>query len=430
MRQGLPFPLVKLNFFRKGGIVGDTLILGGAQALGYLLPLAATPILIHRVGVQEYGLFALVQVLGLLTQAVVDYGFSFTATRSVVSARDDRAKCCAILVNVTVAKAGLYAVCLMVAALAALVFHESVYSPVLTGYFPYSLLSVSSLLIPLWYFQGMGDVHRAAIFTGLARVVSLVALFFFVHPASSLVEIALLYTVPGVVVAGYFWFTALPARPDWRLLDWQQVRSLLADGRHIFATNVLSIGLTNAGPLIISTVAGPATVGLYSAAERVAKTISYIYGPLTQAIYPRVVSSFQSGQSQGIRFLKRVMALYLGSGLVLGALAFFGADYIMAKLGAPGTESSLVLKLLAIWVLISIANNVTGLQLLTALGQSRYYMRCFLASALVYLISAFLLTYAWAIIGPAIALMAGETCLFILVAMKARSVLAYDHAAA
>lgn len=418
----------KLKFFHKEGVARDTLVLGGAQALGYLLPLAAMPILIHRVGVQTYGLFVLVQMFGLLTQAVVDYGFPFTATRAVVNVKNDCVERNLILVNVTIAKIGLYLFCLILATFASLVYTGMDYAVVLKAYFPYSLLTLSSLLIPLWYFQGLGDISRAAIFTSIARLSSLLILFIFVRPTSTLFYIAWLYSIPGVMVAAFFWLTSLPERADWRLVRMHRVKSLLEEGRHVFATNVLSIGLTNAGPFIISTVSGSATVGLYAAAERVAKTISYIYGPLTQAIYPRVVAAFQVGHESGIDFLKRVLLLYIGSGIVLGAIAFFGADYIMAVLGATNGESANVLRWLAVWVLVSIVNNVVGLQLLTALDLSRYYMKCFLVSSLVYLASAFLLTRSLVIVGPAVALLIGEACLFALVAIKARKLMSRDYA--
>lgn len=426
--RGLRLPLAKLNFFRRGTIAGDTFVLGGSQALGYLLPLAATPILIHRVGMTAYGLFALVQILGLFTQAIVDYGFSFTATRSVVNARHDAKERNAIFVNVTAVKVGLYIACMALVSVALVAAPWSKYALVFEAFFPYSILTLSSLLVPLWYFQGLGDVQRAALFTGLARISSLVALLAFVSPESSLVSIGWLYSLPGLLVAGIFWATSLPERPDWQQIQWRRMKVLLDEGRHVFATNVLSIGLTNSGPFIISTVSTPTVVGLYAVAERVAKTMSYIYGPLTQVIYPRVVAAFQGGHEKGVHFIKRVMVLYIGSGVVMGAVAFFGAGYIMTLLGANDSKSAVVLRWLAMWIVVSVANNVTGLQLLTALGMSRYYMRCFFASALIYLVCAFLFTSEFSAIGPAVALMIGEMCLFIMILTKARKLLAHDYA--
>lgn len=421
---------MKLNFLRNGSVVRDSFVVGGAQALGYLLPLATTPILIHRVGMKEYGLFALIQVLGLLTQAIVDYGFSFTATRSVVNARDNRWECNSLLVNVTAAKISLLALCLLTAGLARALLDRADYSAVLLSYFPYSILTLSSILIPLWYFQGIGDLGRAALFTGLARVSSLVAVFIFVRPDTSLFAIALLYTFPALLVASYFWLRELPERPDWRMLEWKNIRSLLIDGRHIFATNALSIGLTNAGPLIISMASGSAVVGAYSAAERVAKTVSYVYGPLTQVVYPRVVASFAKGRYFGIEYLRRVGILYLATGFSVCALIFFGSSYIMKLIGVTDPTSSVILKILSVWVVVSIANNVLGLQLLSALGQTRHYMRCFLASAIVYLAAAFMLTAKFSAMGPALSLSLSEISLFSLVIIKAKQLLGSDHDAA
>ncbi len=373
-----------------------------------------------------YGLFALVQMLGIFTQAAVDYGFSFTATRSVVQVKDDRIERGAILVNVTAAKILIYGACLVVLFLASHLFLWNEYSEVIQAYFPYSLLTVSSLLIPIWYFQGIGDIFRAAIFTSFARISSLVVIVVFVGADSTLTDIAWLYSAPAVVVALFFWMTSLPERPGWRLVSRHRVVHVLKQGRHIFVTNILSIGVTNAGPLIISMVSGPAAVGVFAAAERVAKTISYIYGPLTQVIYPRVVSAFKIGHLSGVQYIKKVMILYICSGIFFGAAGFWGSDSIMGLLGAPEADASLILRWLSVWVVISVVNNVMGLQLLTALDLSQYYMRGFLGSSLIYIVLAVLLTHYFSSIGPAIALLMSEFCLSIYLTLKAKKLMAYD----
>jgi PST family polysaccharide transporter len=420
---------VKSRFLRKGGVLRDSLALGSAQAIGYLLPLATTPILIHRVGMQEYGRFALVQVLGLLTQAVVDYGFSFTATRAVVNMRHDSEACGSLLVNVTLARIGLLLICLLVAAVGYAICDRADYAAVLLCYFPYSLLTLSSIIIPLWYFQGIGNVGRAAFFTGMSRLCSLATVFLLVHPGSDLSSVAFLYSMPALLVAVYFWFRELPAMPDWGKINWREMQALLVEGRHVFATNALSIGLTNSGPLIISAANGAAAVGIYSAAERVAKTVSYVYGPLTQAVYPRVVAAFSSGKREGIGYVKGVAVLYFGMALGLCSLTFFGSAEIMRMLGVTEIAAVFILKILSIWVIISVANNIIGLQLLTALGQSRHYMRCFLACTLIYVTSSFCFTIMFDATGPAFALTLSEACLFSLVAHRAKKILSEDHVA-
>ena len=90
----------------------------------------------------------------------------------------------------------------------------------------------------------------------------------------------------------------------------------------------------------------------------------------------------------------------------------------MGLVGAQGEASVKILKWLSVWVMVGVMNNIVGLQLLGALGATRYYMRSFVVSSLAYVGLAFLLTQN-SVAGPAIALLIGEVILLFLVVVKA-----------
>lgn len=404
----------------------DAVILGGAQATAYLLPLLAMPIIIRRVGMDVYGLFVLVQVVGLLTQAVVDYGFSFSATRMVVDKKNELIDRNSLLVNVTSAKIALYAFCFGSVGLILLLMPlDARRTTVALAYFPYSLLTVGSILIPLWYFQGIGTIVRAAFYMSFSRILSLVAIAALIDSRSSLEEISIVYSLPAMLTALVFWGT-MKERPMWRLVAWEKICTLLADGRHVFATNVLSIGVTNSGPIIVSMAYEPVQVGLYAAAERIAKTISYVYGPLTQAVYPRVVSAFKESKEVGVTFIKKIGAIYIGIGFLMCLIVFLAAESIMNAIGVD-VAASHALRWLCIWVLVSILNNVIGLQMLNALGFSRYYMRSFVVAVVIYFMLALFLTYYVSPFAPAIALLIGELTLTSFLAWKVVAIVAEGY---
>ena len=152
------------------------------QGLNYLLPLAVLPYLVRVLGMETYGLVAVAQSFAQYFNILTDYGFNFSATRSIAQSKDEpgqisRIFCCVFLIKICLTAVGLVVLGCVLLTVSRMRHDWTIFIYAFAGV-------VGNVLFPVWYFQGLERMRHISIISGATKALSAVLLFVFVHHSS------------------------------------------------------------------------------------------------------------------------------------------------------------------------------------------------------------------------------------------------------
>jgi PST family polysaccharide transporter/O-antigen flippase len=193
---------------------------------------------------------------------------------------------------------------------------------------------------------------------------------------------------------------------------WQALR----EGADLFISRS-SISLFAAGnAFIVGMLGGTSAAAYYFAGEKVVKAGSALLGPLSQALYPRMVRLHRESEAQLLDLARRAMVVMAGAGLFGTIIISLGAPLISDVLfGAAYRPSVVVLRVLAPWIFINGITNVWGIQIMMPLQLDRSLSAIFLASGIANILLAGALVPRWQEVGMAASVL--TSCLMVTVAM-------------
>ncbi|MBV8475629.1 MAG: oligosaccharide flippase family protein, partial [Acidobacteria bacterium] len=149
------------------------------QILGYITPLLTVPYLVRVLKPSQFGLLSFAQCIVLYFDLLTDYGFNLSATRAIAAQREEPEAVSRIFWSTLCAKGLLMlgsgmALTLLVAFTPKLRDTPSLYAVSF-------LYVLGTALFPVWLFQGLEQLKVAAVALGIARLLTVPALFFWVR---------------------------------------------------------------------------------------------------------------------------------------------------------------------------------------------------------------------------------------------------------
>jgi len=163
----------------RNGLVRNALGLYAVQASSWLVPLVTLLVLARRLGPDNWGSLVFMQAFVTYVIFLVNYGFSYSATREVARHRGDPERLADLVAGVTGAKLTLAVVSVLIiipvsAVIPAVHRHQSLLWPAML----WALAWAWSLS---WYYQGHERMGIAARCEASARLLSLAAILVLVH---------------------------------------------------------------------------------------------------------------------------------------------------------------------------------------------------------------------------------------------------------
>lgn len=345
------------------------------QGLNYVIPLAVLPYLVRVLGMEMYGKVAFAQSFAQYFTILTDYGFNYSATRSIAQQREDHTMVCRVFSSVLLIKLLLMflgGVTLLLLVAAVPQFHHNV------AFFYIAYLAViGNVLFPVWYFQGTERMRYISAIIGTARLAGAVALFVFVHrPQDALLSLAIqsLALVAGGVAGLYsvFWKFGL------RFIcpGIAELRSTLVEGWHLFVSTAAISLYTNTNVFLVGILAGNVQAGYFSAAEKLIRAMQGLLVPVTQAIFPYMSSLAARSRAIAIRFLRQSL-LWIGSPTLALSLVLFALARPMALLcfGAKAIDSVPIIRLIALLPFLTATSNVLGTLTMVTFGFDKQFSK-------------------------------------------------------
>ena len=384
-------------------VVSNVFWLYGLQGLNYVVPAALLPYLVRTLGVEQYGLIAFAQAFAQYFILATDYGFNFSATRSIAKSREDASQVSRIFWTVIVIKMLLVllgAVVLELILKGVPRFHQDRFV-----YWAAYGMVVGNAIFPLWLFQGIEQMRSISIFTGLGRLVSALLVVTFVKsPSDTLLATSLLSL--GFVFAGVLgMIVALRKHVSGLYLPSRlEIFKALKEGRHLFITTAAVSLYSNTNTFLVGVIGGVEQAGYFSLADKLIRAISGVIAPLIQGSYPHVILLIAEAKPRAITFIRRALAAALIGGVLFGAILASCAPSLAILAFSHQVNSTAVrlLQVLALFPSLAAINYILGVLTLIPFGFDRAQSRLLLAlGGLNVLLGVFLISRLGAIGGVA-----------------------------
>lgn len=403
-------------------IAQNAAALYAVQILTYLLPLVTLPYLSRVLDPIDLGLLTIGQSFANWLAVVGEYGFNYSATRSIARQRDRLDAVAGIVMSIMGAKMLLVLGMVLVTLIAVLtvpIFREH-------GSLAFWALAVAivSALNPLWYFQAIEKAWFMAVLEVIARGGHLLGIFLLVKsPHDAWLALAA-QAVSSAITTGYalrVMYKEIPFRVPTLALSWVALKVSWS----LFVARASDSLYTSANGFILGLLAPPFQVGLFRV-EQFARAGMNMLFPLAQAIYPRINKLMRTDANAAARLSRFALWATTGMGLVGGAMLFLLAPIIVHILMGPKYYDSIpVLRVLSLLLPLVGFGFSLSMQYMFPRRMDREVLWSVIVAGAVNVLMALILAPRIGAMGMAIAVVSAEAAASVVrfVVLKFRKVL-------
>lgn len=400
------------------GIVESTISLATLNVLNMVLPLITLPYTIRVVGLANYGAYSVVYTILQYVLLVSAYGFSFSTTQQIARNRDNLSELNRIF-NATLAARFLLSVLpVLVFGVVCMLSYSSDY---MLMYILGLGIVVGDNINPIWLFQGMEKMRYMTIINVISKLTFTILIFIIVVKEGDYIYLTLLNSL-GYVVSGLFslWIAYKSFNIRFHIASWKDVLYQLKEGWYIFLSTICMNAYRNSNIFILSYFIPEASVGMYSAAEKMIKAAQSVASPISNAFYPYFANVKQGNNPRsilpGITKLTKLMAIIL---LFLSLTIFFGSRIINDVFLDPETiEPILLMQLMVPVVFFGSLNYILGIVGMINMEMKKQFFQYVMISGIISLIFLFVTVSYWGNISASLAMSISEIILFILCVYK------------
>lgn len=387
--------------------------LGVAQVAGSLLQLLIIPFVIRKIGIENFGVIAVAQVIMFYLGTLTDYGFNQTATREVSLNRADNKTLSTIFFQIYYSKLFLCLISFILLLSLSLIFafiqlHFWLYC---LGF----LFVIGQAATPLWFLQGLEKMQWAALITLFSKLIFVLLVLVFIESPRD-TPLFLFFMGLGSFLTGLISMIVIvrTLTLSFKKISIPEIILALKEGWPITGTN-LSMNIIQYGNLfILRLFTNDIVAGYFSVAERIFFAVKQVLVIFSQTVYPRVCQLAMAGGEQLQLFFKKVFLpffyIIVAGSILLFAFAPF-ITYFFLKEHNDG--SILILRMFCI-VLPVICLNLPGTLSLLAYDRKKNYFMIYFSAMLLCIISNIVLVQLFHSDGTIVAIFLTE--LFITVA--------------
>lgn len=352
------------------------------QMLRYLIPLIVLPYVTPIIGLEHFGEIAIASSFTLIVQVFVNYSFGFMGARDIARNRDDKEKVSTVVSNTLFSYLLIYAIAIVVASVVIIAI------PKFRNIWLVIAVSLTwpifSALVCEWFFQGIEQMQNITIVNALSRVVFLALVFLFIKEKEDYLLYPLFNTLGFVFAALYsiivmiFKYKCIIKIPSLKT-----ILNYIKQGKDLFL-NQSCVALLNKMPtILLGTMCGSASAGLYDAAFRLQDAGYHAVDTLNRTFFPFLARRMD--KHEAYRRINLVFALFIS--FVLFAFAPFLVRLLYATEFAPSIKLLRILSVSVLFLGISSAYGVNHLLLIGKEKQVRNITFCVTVAGLFVLIA-------------------------------------------
>ena len=352
------------------------------RAIKFLIPLVTLPYLVRTIGIENFGLVNFALSLSLYFGAIIQFGFTVTATREVARNRHDKKKLSQIYsatlsLSMLLAAISTVLFVLIVASFEVFSAHLNLYA------FTFTYVVFQSSL-PIWLFQGMEKMRYVTYLSVISDVLFLFGLFVFVKQKQDYEVVPLLNTIAAVIV---FFISLYLIKRQFKISfmapKWREIKLIYTNGIHAFVSQLAPNLYNNSSTFFLGLFANSTVLGLYSASTKIIDALISLAHVLSGAFLPHLSRKLH----RHVLFQKIMMI----SGFIVTVLTFFMADWIVyILLGEMYIEAAKFIQYLSVSIMSIFISLTYGKNYLMLVGRDKVVKDIALYTSIVFFIFAFI----------------------------------------
>lgn len=355
-------------------VLRNTVYLFFLQAGNYIAPLVLLPLLTQRLSPSGYGDYAFILACSAYAVLLVDWGFTLSATRMVSVCRDDILAVSEVFWDTFFAKVSLSLGALILGMVVVLTANLSTD---LMGALGISLIFniVGALLSPVFLFLGLEKMGRMTAVNTAVKLLSLPVVWFYVQGPGDVFEALAIHGIASAL-AGILNFVEALRIVRRRPPSFAGVSRALRAGGEIFLSTAAVSLYTNTTIVFLRILAGPLAAGYFVAAQGLIKAVCALYGPVSQAIFPRVSLAFSENPTGAALMMASYIRWQALVGAIMSVATFFAAPVAVRMMFGANYEPSIdMLRIMSPLPLLLALSNTFGVQVLLPVGDVRGFSR-------------------------------------------------------
>jgi polysaccharide transporter, PST family len=356
-------------------------------------------------GVENFGVFTLIQTALMYFDLLISFGFGLTATQHISLHANDRQKTSVIISTVYSIKFILFLFSLLVTLVCCIFFPFLRDNILIVLISPLYLLG--NMLFPDWYFQGIQKMRNITIVAFISKLVSLALIILLVKKSTDIVFAVLAMSV-GNFIAGIVGLVILLKLSSLKFFFPQRamILSMFWESSYVFISIILAPLYSSVNLFILQGFTNPLMVGYYAIAEKIFSAIGMLTNIANRTFFPHLSQLYNTSITAYKKNIKNILLLFVFSFTVLALVQFFAAKEIIKlivgkKYQYDVSYSVQILKIMSIGLLFS-PYIAFFFQLLVLQGQKQKAIANVAITVVVNLISGCTLAYFYSGKGMAV----------------------------
>jgi polysaccharide transporter, PST family len=389
------------------------------QNANYIIPLLLLPYLAQTLGAENFGKIAFAQAYISYFILLTDFGFNTSSTQTIAKVQNDRIAVSRIYWNTISAKFVFALISFIVLIVTIYLFPKLNSKSALL--YTSSIGIISSVLFPIWLFQG---IEKMAIITYLSiipRILVLVGTFKFVKSREDYL-LALQIQIAGTLIMALMGsFVVLQKKYVVFIKpNFKGILNEVYGSWHIFVSTFATSIYTTTNVVVLGFLTNDAIVGLFSASDKIIKAIIAMSSSLTQVTFPRINVYYLESIEKARLFARRLLRIVTGINFLGAVTLFILAPFIVKLLfGIPEyQETIIILRISCLLPMFAIANGIIAVNVFITFNLKKSLVQVIGSGGLFSILMVIPLTYLFKAEGVAICALVTELLISILFIKK------------
>lgn len=387
-------------------------------AIGTIIPLIYTPIMLRVLGQGEYGLYSLSNsVIGYLS--LLSFGLGSTIVRYVSKYRAEKNK------EMEEKTIGLFIVLYLILAILVLICGFIIYNNI--SFFFGNSLTVqeiqkmkilvlimsfnTAISFPISVFSSIVIAHEKYIFRKLVDMLSTIGV-----PVFNIIALYLGFGSVGMAVVStivqfmmlptnaFFCFKVLDIRPKFKNIPFYMLKEIAGFSFYVFLGSIVDMLFWATDKVLLGAMVGSVAVAIYNVGGTFNSMMTNLSTSISGVLVPKITTMVFTGddkQEWTDLFIRIGRLQYYIIALVVSGFIVFGKPFISFIAGEGYEDSYIVALLTMIPLVVPLIQNV-GLNILVAQNKHKFRSLVYLAIAILNVISTYLAIPYFGIIGAAL----------------------------
>jgi len=317
---------LKQKFSNNTKVIENYFFMTALQIINSLFGIIIYPYLIRALGAESYGLYVFALSVTSYFNLAVSFGFTFPALKLISENKTNPTVKNQVFSAVLTAK-------IYLALLSTLVFVILIYSiPMFYAnktIFTINYLQIlSTILFPLWYFQGIQKMKIITYIQLSLRILSLPFTFIFIKNPHDIVKYAILVTATNIssaLISVYYLY--LKENIRFYFVTFKNLKKYFVDALPFFWSTSTGTIKEESVNILIGTLFGMKDVALYNLAEKIISIPRMMTMNINGALFPKMILDKNKEN------LKKIIRYEVWIGLAVITLIVLFGKWIVLILG-------------------------------------------------------------------------------------------------